>query len=232
MRSSKATLPASIAGLRLALPTPTGRENSSLALTRWPELRDPGLIFRCRRSRSNFWEEPPSFMASIPRAKPTVLLWARCGLLTSLLTARGAGRRSWPRRRWFGVTSVFRHQIGEAREAVIKIKIDLVGRAVAVLFHQHFRPSMGAFAFLQPFGVIGRRGIGFARFQVIFLAIDEHHHVGVLLDRAGFAQIGQYRPLVVARIHAAGQLRERQDRHVQFLGKCFQTLGDFSDLLD
>src|SRR6478735_8231652 len=31
---------------------------------------------------------------------------------------------------------------------------------------------------------------------VVFVAIDEHHHVGVLLDRAGFAQIRQLRTLV------------------------------------
>ncbi len=67
--------------------------------------------------------------------------------------------------------------------------------------------------------------------QVIFLAIDEHHHVGVLLDGAGFAQVRQHRALVVARIDAARQLRQGQDGDVQFLGQGLEALGDLGDFL-
>ena len=81
---------------------------------------------------------------------------------------------------------------------------------MAVLFHQHFGAVGGAFQLFHPLGVFGAAGFGLARFQIIFLAIDEHHHVGVLFDRAGFAKVGQNRPLVIAGVNATRQLRKRQ----------------------
>jgi hypothetical protein len=40
---------------------------------------------------------------------------------------------------------------------------------------------------------------------VILVAVDEHHDVGVLLDRAGVAEVGQDRPLVVAGLDGAAR---------------------------
>ena len=67
--------------------------------------------------------------------------------------------------------------------------------------------------------------------EVIFLAVDEHHDVGVLLDRAGFAQVGELRALVVAAFDLTRELRQRDDRNVQFLGQRLQAGGDLGHLL-
>ena len=66
--------------------------------------------------------------------------------------------------------------------------------------------------------------------QIVLVAIDEHHRVGILLDRAGLTQIGQLRPLVLTVLHLARELRQREHRHVQLLGDRLQTLGDLADL--
>ena len=66
---------------------------------------------------------------------------------------------------------------------------------------------------------------------VVLLAVDEHDDVGVLLDRAGFAQVGELRPLVLALLDRARELRQRQHRHVQLLGHRLQAAGDLRDLL-
>src|SRR5439155_7156348 len=50
---------------------------------------------------------------------------------------------------------------------------------------------------------------------VVLVAVDEHNEVGVLLDRSGFSQVGEDRPLVVTLLDGAGKLRHRQDRHVE-----------------
>ena len=50
------------------------------------------------------------------------------------------------------------------------------------------------------FGVLAR----LSPLDIIFLAEDEQHHVGVLLDRAGFAQIRELRTFVLALFDLAG----------------------------
>jgi len=60
---------------------------------------------------------------------------------------------------------------------------------------------------------------------IVFLAEDEHHDVGILLDRTGFSQIRQHRPLVLALLDGARELRQGQYRHVQFLGDRLQPAG-------
>ena len=61
----------------------------------------------------------------------------------------------------------------------------------------------------------------FFAFFVVFIAVHEHHHISVLFDRAGFAQIGQLRAFVFAAFHLARQLRQGHDRDVQFFGDGF-----------
>ena len=68
--------------------------------------------------------------------------------------------------------------------------------------------------------------------QVILLAENKHDDVGVLLDRAGFTQIRQLRPLVLALLDGPRELRAGDHRHFQFLGDCFQAAGDVGDFLD
>src|SRR5271166_3827481 len=52
---------------------------------------------------------------------------------------------------------------------------------------------------------------------VVFLAEDEHDHVGILLDRARFAQVSEHRPLVVALLDRTRQLRERKHWNIELL---------------
>src|SRR5258707_15615475 len=62
---------------------------------------------------------------------------------------------------------------------------------------------------------VPRRRIGAAvAFEVVLVAIDEHHHVGVLLDSAGVAEVRQLRPLVGLLLDRAAELAQRQHGHV------------------
>ena len=82
---------------------------------------------------------------------------------------------------------------------------------------------------LGPFFRLFRRRLG--PFEVIFFAVDEHDDVGVLLDRARFAEVGELWALVLALLDLAGQLRQRQDRDIQFLVEHLQPPGDVRYLL-
>ncbi len=74
--------------------------------------------------------------------------------------------------------------------------------------------------------------IGLGTLVIILLAVNEHDDVGVLLDRTGFTQVGELRPLIVALLDGAAELREREDRNVQFLSDRLQAAGDFRDFLN
>ena len=67
--------------------------------------------------------------------------------------------------------------------------------------------------------------------MVVFLAEDEDHHVGVLLDRAGFTQVRELRPLVVAAFDLPRELRQGEHGHIQLLGQRLQLGGNFGDFL-
>ena len=51
------------------------------------------------------------------------------------------------------------------------------------------------------------------------VAVDEHDDVGVLLDGARLAKVGELRSLVGARLRVAVELGERDHRDVQLLGQ-------------
>jgi hypothetical protein len=65
---------------------------------------------------------------------------------------------------------------------------------------------MASARFAFPRDVFLGAGLRLLVLQVIFLAIDEQHHVGVLLDGAGFAKVGELRALVVAAFHLTREL--------------------------
>ena len=77
------------------------------------------------------------------------------------------------------------------------------------------------------FGVLA----GLAALDIIFLAEHEQHHIGVLLDRAGFAQIRKLRAFVLPLLDLAGELGQGEDRDMQLLGERLQPGGDLRDLL-
>src|SRR5690349_12047264 len=95
-------------------------------------------------------------------------------------------------------------------------------RAVALLSDDYFGEALDT---LVRFGV--------DRPVVKLLAIDEAHDIGVLLDRAGLAQIRQLRPPVLAAtlLRRARELRDREDRHIQLLGERLERARDVGDLL-
>ncbi len=81
-------------------------------------------------------------------------------------------------------------QVGELRVALQERELDRVGRAVAVLGEDHLGQAL----------LVGLLRV------VVLVAVDEHDQVGVLLDRAGLAQVGEDRPLVVPLLDGAGEL--------------------------
>ena len=85
--------------------------------------------------------------------------------------------------------------------------------------------------FNQPLRVFFGAGLRLLVLQIIFLTVDEHHDVGVLLDRTGLAKVGQLRMLVVAAFDLARQLRQGDHRNIEFLCQRFQAGGDLGDFL-
>src|SRR5205807_3189304 len=76
-------------------------------------------------------------------------------------------------------------------------------------------------------------GLGIDRAIVELLPIDETHHVGVLLDGPGLAQVGELGAAVLAAalLGGAGQLGQRDHRDVELFGQRLERAGDVGDLL-
>ena len=70
------------------------------------------------------------------------------------------------------------------------------------------------------------------RLQPVALGpVEEEDHVGVLLERARLAQIGELGLLALAGLDRARELGERHHRHVQLLGQRLERARDLGDLL-
>src|SRR5438034_11314892 len=106
-----------------------------------------------------------------------------------------------PRSTLFPYTTLFRSL--EAGEAAAENEFHHVRRAIALLGDA----QLGFFAL---FG----SGASFEKVR----PVDEHHHIGVLLDRARFAQIGELRATLVA-LGSARELAEHQHGDLQLFGK-------------
>ncbi len=121
-------------------------------------------------------------------------------------------------------------KIGKAGQAAVEIQINRAGRTVALLgdddaggiadIGDAFLPAGDAV--LEPVAGFVHIVDRLAFFQVIFLAVDEHDHIGVLLDGAGFAKVGEHRDVRRALLHGARELRRRNDRHVQLARQLLQ----------
>ena len=74
-----------------------------------------------------------------------------------------------------------------------------VAEAGVLGFEEQLDGADGAVAVLgdDDFGDAAVGGFG----VVVLVAVDHHHDVCVLLDRAGFAQVAEHRPLVGAGLH-------------------------------
>ncbi len=101
----------------------------------------------------------------------------------------------------------------KSRQPATKYEFNLVGGAVALLGDQ----DVGHVAL---FG----RGIQVEKTG----PVNEHDHVGILLDGARFAQVRKLRPALFA-FRRARQLAKHQHGNLQFLGETFQSAGDAGD---
>src|SRR6476620_9110141 len=108
-----------------------------------------------------------------------------------------------------------RRAVHEARELALEDERDLAEPAVAVLGDDQVGLA----------GTLGGLGV------VVLVAVDEDDQVGVLLDLPGLAQVAEQRALVGARLDAAGELRERDDRDLQLAGEDLQATAHLTDLL-
>src|SRR6185312_10584286 len=90
---------------------------------------------------------------------------------------------------------------GETRDRAVELQFDGAGRAVALLADDHFGFAVHLVRFRHPFRELLTVGLHrLAHLVIIFLAKQEHHHVGVLLDRTRFTQVGELRAFVVAAL--------------------------------
>src|SRR5215472_2866644 len=101
----------------------------------------------------------------------------------------------------------------EAGQAAAENEFHLVGGAVALLGDDDVR-HVALFGRQVHFSPVG--------------AIDEHDHVGVLLDGAGFAQVRELRTAFFA-FGGTGELAEDQHGDLQFLGETLETARDAGD---
>ena len=97
--------------------------------------------------------------------------------------------------------------------------------AVAVLRHENFQV---VFAALKPqaqfLGFVAGRVPQVAP-EVVRLPVDHQHHVGVVLDVAGLAKIGERGSLVLAAFDAAVELDREHDADPQPLGDVAEAGG-------
>src|SRR5947209_14117404 len=122
-------------------------------------------------------------------------------------------------------------EIAETRDFRFEGHVDGACRTMPLFADDHFGAAMRALHFALPVQKFFR---AFARFlvgEIIFLAEDKENHVRVLLDRAGFTQIRELRTLVIARLDLARELRQRQDRHIQFFRQRLQAGRDLREFL-
>src|SRR5580704_11414368 len=123
-------------------------------------------------------------------------------------------------------------EVAEACYSGLELQLYCAGRTMALFADDKLGLSVRLGNLLFPVCKFRSSFTGLFVFEIIFLAEYEHHHVGVLLDRARLAQIGKLRPLVVAVLDLSRQLGQGQDRDVEFLGERFEPGGDLGDFLN
>src|ERR1043165_1904871 len=107
-------------------------------------------------------------------------------------------------------------EIGEARHVRIEVELHGPGRSVALLAENEFGLAVHLLHLGHPLEVLFGAHAGLLVLQVVLLSEHEHHHVGVLLDRARLAQVGKLRALVITVFDLTRELRQRQNAGVKF----------------
>src|SRR5690606_5014093 len=105
-------------------------------------------------------------------------------------------------------------EVGKARRAIEEAQVDRANGTVPVLGDDELGDALLV-------GVL----------IVVLVAVDEHHDVGVLLDRAGFAEVRKHRAMVRTGFDGARELGQGNDRDVELAGKALESTGDLRDLL-
>src|SRR5690625_3054281 len=89
------------------------------------------------------------------------------------------------------------YRIRELGEAVLEMEIDRADRSMALLADDDLGAAVEFLGAGLPFGealiLLGR----FGPVMIIALAVHEHDDIGVLFDRAGFAEIRKLWPFVI-----------------------------------
>src|SRR5581483_10799490 len=186
-----------------------GHQVSALSTKTAKALSAGAASGRVRLNSSRVSVTPPPLSPFLPNSQPNI------GRSTV-----GLGQRSALR------------QIGEAGEVILEEQLDGAGRAVALLADDRLGDAVDLLHLLLPLLVFHGAGARLLVLQVVLLAEDEEHHVGVLLDRARLAQIGELRALVLAVLDLPRELRQRQNGNVKLLGERLQLVGDLGDFLD
>src|SRR5882762_2534283 len=121
----------------------------------------------------------------------------------------------------------------EPRGLAVEAQRRLADGAVTLLGHHDVGEAVDLLAALLPavvavaelldalLGPLRRLRAG----EIVFLAEDEHHDVGVLLDGAGLSEVRELRPLVLPGFHRARELGERQHGNVELLRQRLQSAG-------
>ena len=67
--------------------------------------------------------------------------------------------------------------------------------------------------------------------QLHRMCVKEHYDIRILLDGAGFSQVGKLRPVIHSLFHRSGELRQHDDRALHLPGKLFEHPGQSADFL-
>src|SRR5690606_34451755 len=107
----------------------------------------------------------------------------------------------------------------EPRALLAEEELHDAGRPVALLADDQLRPALESLL------------LRLHRRNVILRTVQEHDQIGILLERAGLAQVRELRPVVRALLGRTRELREREDRHRELLAERLQATADLADLL-
>src|SRR5690606_22206107 len=177
-----------------------------------PASAVPRFRTRCRRTRSSPWPYDdlyPSGREGLPaRSEGVIRVRPRTGL------ARGV------RRPGVAMLGLFAAGVGlEPRALLAEVQLHGAGRTVALLADDQLRLALQTLL------------LGLRRRNVILGPAQEHDEIGVLLERAGLAQVGELRAVIGSLLGRARELGQRDDRHGQLLRQRLETPGDLADLL-